>query len=92
MKSEREILQERIREILRASGQEMPNCCLLCAAKPIVVLGIFFPSEDFARRWGVPANKSRNAVYALCGTCSELSDAEARVEQVILSGTVARNN
>lgn len=56
--------------------------CLLCGKYPAVI-GIFVPNDS--QLYGAPAGKSRYVRYCLCEKCKARSDAQGKVEKVILS-------
>ena len=60
--------------------------CKLCGAA-ITRMCVFVPfKQDFARRIGQPAGKTRIVVYGLCDICYVLPDRNERVEAEILDG------
>jgi hypothetical protein len=85
--SKEECTHEGLKDKLRKYTDEGDDIrvCLLCGAPP-AFNGVFLPKEDFQRRIGVPAGKSRIIVYAVCGLCHRLPEAERmrRIESEIL--------
>lgn len=60
----------------------MDSCCL-CHA-PGYVMGVFTPTQSFAKRIGQPPGKQRVVVYWLCPDCTEMTDVIDLVEQAML--------
>jgi hypothetical protein len=78
-----ETVRARLAPILRNPAQYGLTCCCLCAGR-VEWVGIFSPTESFAKRIGEPEGKRRLVVYGLCEPCSRLPDRNARVEAAML--------
>jgi hypothetical protein len=65
---------------------EAQVACSLCG-EPVAHIGIFVPTESFAKRIGQPKGKHRVVVYGLCEDCVALpeQDRMARVEEWMLA-------
>jgi hypothetical protein len=70
----------RIDGVLRHPAEYGLVDCCLCDERA-ALMGIFVPTESFARRIGQPEGKQRVVLYALCEPCSRLPDRNERVEQ-----------
>jgi hypothetical protein len=57
--------------------------CSLCD-QPFLAVGLFVPTESFAKRIGQPKGKQRLIVYGLCEGCFGLPDKADRVEAALL--------
>ena len=78
---------KRIHEILteckRTPPPELEFCCL-CVNRRTNRVGVFSPTESFAKRIGKPKDKQRIVIYGLCNRCAEVPDFNERVEEQLL--------
>ena len=59
--------------------------CSLCPNRRAAWVGLFIPSEKYAKRIGQPNGKQRIIFYAFCGRCVEnADDSRDRLERLIL--------
>jgi hypothetical protein len=77
-----ELLQDAIKH---PENYSIGACCLCKSVAAFI--GLFFPTEEFAKRLGQPHNKERYVVYGLCERCQEISENErnAHVEKHMLT-------
>jgi hypothetical protein len=78
-------------ELLEEGKVKPPETCSLCGGKGDE-LGVFIPTESFAKKLGQPVGKQRIAIYAGCSRCrAKLGQDEylRRVELVMEADTKA---
>jgi hypothetical protein len=84
------LLTEHRAELAKAADQI--SCCIICGARkqdhPLTI-GVFFPTNEIAKRLGQPKNKTRQIVYGLCFDCIEqrgcnLRNTQIEVEEILL--------
>lgn len=77
-----EIFKKKVEEILKDPSSYGFDECVLCHKGPIVMMGIYFPSEEIAQRINQPEGQHRVILYPMCEKCATAGDPKTIIERV----------